>query len=184
MALKIIAFSGSLRKESYTTMLVKVLGENAPKEVELELIPIGDLPLFNQDLEENLPETVKELHRKIEAADAILFATPEYNRSYSPVLKNAIDWGSRPQGANKWDKKPAAVVGCSPYSLGAFGAVNHLRQVLLYVNTYTMQQPEFYLSEIGKKIDESGKITDKATQKFVTDFWTAFHSWIQNFVKK
>lgn len=129
MPLQMIAFSGSLRKDSYTTRLLRTFRKQAPAEVEMTIIEIGNLPLFNEDLEGNLPAPVKELHSVIEKADGVIFATPEYNRSYSPVLKNAIDWGSRPEGKNKWAGKPVAPLGCSPYSLGGFGAVNHLRQV-------------------------------------------------------
>ncbi|RZJ68245.1 MAG: NADPH-dependent oxidoreductase [Flavobacterium sp.] len=179
---RIIAFSGSLRKESYTTQLLRAFAKVTPKNVEFEIIDISDLPFINQDLEENLPTSVKNLHKAIKSADAVLFATPEYNRSYSPVVKNAIDWGSRPQGKNAWDGKPAAVIGCSPYSLGGFGAVNHLRQVMLYVNLATMQQPEFYLSFADDKMDKDDNITDKETQKFVGDFWKAFLEWTVRFV--
>ncbi len=183
MKLNIIAFSGSLRKESYTTKLIKAFQKSAPDGITVEIIDISNLPFINEDLENDLPQTVKDLHEKIKNADAILLATPEYNRSYSPVLKNAIDWGSRPEGTNMWDAKPAAVIGCSPYSLGGFGAVNHLRQVMLYVNLYTMQQPEFYLSNITDSMDEKGNITKPETQKFIDDFWQAFVKWIEKFIQ-
>ena len=179
MGIKIAAFSGSLRKESYTTKLVKAFQKSAPEGVTLELINIGDLPFINEDLEADLPQAVKDLHKSIEGADAILFATPEYNRSYSPVLKNAIDWGSRREGTNPWDAKPAGVIGCSPYRHGGFGAVNHLRQVMLYVNLYTMQQPEFYLEEIGDMLDENGNVNNPRTQKYIDTFWNAFVLWIK-----
>lgn len=176
---KIIAFSGSLREASYTTKLIKAFQKSAPEGITVDIIDISSLPFINEDLENDLPQNVKDLHGKIKNADAILFATPEYNRSYSPVLKNAIDWGSRAEGKNVWDAKPAGVIGCSPYSLGGFGAVNHLRQVMLYVNLQTMQQPEFYLPEIASKMDENGNIIDLKTQKFIDDFWTAFEQWIK-----
>ena len=147
---QIIAFSGSLRKESYTTKLIKAFQKSAPAGITVEIIDISNLPFINEDLENDLPQAVKDLHEKIKKADAVLLATPEYNRSYSPVLKNAIDWGSRPDGKNSWDGKPADVIGCSPYRHGGFGAVNHLRQVMTYVNMLTMQQPEFYLEEIAE----------------------------------
>ncbi|MEP6556571.1 MAG: NAD(P)H-dependent oxidoreductase [Ferruginibacter sp.] len=182
MRVKVIAFSGSLRKESYTTKLIKAFQKSAPADITVELIDISKLPFINEDLETDLPQTIKDLHSKIKSADAILFATPEYNRSYSPVLKNAIDWGSRPEGKNMWDKKPAGVIGCSPYSLGGFGAVNHLRQVMLYVNLQTMQQPEFYLAEIANSMDDKGNINKKETQDFIDTFWTAFEQWIKNFI--
>src|ERR1700761_4175209 len=116
MSIKVAAFSGSLRKESFNTKLVKAFQTLAPSGVTVNIIDISRLPLINEDLEASLPLAVSELHGSIEAADAILLATPEYNRSYSPVLKNALDWGSRPEGKNKWAKKPVAVIGCTPYA--------------------------------------------------------------------
>lgn len=178
----IIAFSGSLRKGSYTTKLIKAFQKNAPNGITVDIIDISNLPFINEDLESNLPQAVKGLHEKIKEANAILLATPEYNRSYSPVLKNAIDWGSRPDGKNMWDGKPAAVIGCSPYRHGGFGAVNHLRQVMMYVNMLTMQQPEFYLEEVADVLDENGNINNDRTQKYIDDFWTEFVKWIENFI--
>lgn len=138
----------------------------------------GDLPLINQDLEANLPESVVSLHKSIESADAVLLATPEFNRSYSPVLKNALDWGSRPQGENKWNKKPALVIGASPHALGAFGAQHHLRQVLVYINMYPLQQPEFYLSKAAEKFNDAGELTDANTKKLIEKLWDTFVPWI------
>jgi len=178
MSIIVSAFSGSLRKESFTTKLVKAFQRLAPGGVDLELVDISQLPLINQDLEENLPQTVKNLHRSIERANAILLATPEYNRSYSPVIKNALDWGSRPAGQNKWKRKPAAVVGCTPYALGAFGAQHHLRQVLVYLDMYALQQPEFYLAGVAEKFDERGELTDQKTREKIAEFWTEFVAWI------
>lgn len=129
-------------------------------------------------MEENLPQTVADLHKNIERADAVLLATPEYNRSYSPVLKNALDWGSRPEGKNKWDQKPVAVVGCTPYALGTFGAQNHLRQVLTYLNMYTLQQPEFYLGKAAEKFNAAGELIDQPTRKKISELWDAFVPWI------
>jgi chromate reductase, NAD(P)H dehydrogenase (quinone) len=175
----VIAFSGSLRKESFTTKLVKAFQKFAPSSIALTLVDISGLPMINQDLEADLPQSVRELHDHIRSADAVLFATPEYNRSYSPVVKNAIDWGSRPLGNNLWDGKPAAVIGCSPYNLGGFGAVNHLRQVMMYVNLAPMQQPEFYLSQAADVLGEDGEVSDEETQKHITEFWKAFDIWIK-----
>lgn len=179
MSLIVAAFSGSLRKESYTTKLVKAFRQSAPAEVTVDLIDISQLPFINEDLETNLPPSVKALHAAIERADAILLATPEYNRSYSPVLKNALDWGSRPEGKNKWDAKPVAVIGCTPYALGAFGAQNHLRQVLTYLNMYPLQQPEFYLGKVAEKFNERGELTDEHTREKIAELWTAFIQWIR-----
>jgi chromate reductase len=179
MNITVAAFSGSLRKESYTTKLVKAFQKQAPEGVEVKLIDISQLPFINQDLEDDLPLAVKQLHQSVAGADAILLASPEYNRSYSPVLKNALDWGSRPQGQNAWAKKPAAVIGCTPYALGAFGAVHHLRQVLTYLDIYTLQQPEFYLGTAGDKFNEQGELTDQQTITMIHDFWKAFTLWIK-----
>jgi chromate reductase len=178
MAITVAAFSGSLRKESFNTKLVRAFQQLAPQGVSVNIIPIGDLPHINEDLEADLPASVIALHKSIESAQAILLATPEYNRSYSPVLKNALDWGSRPQGKNKWNKKPALVVGASPYALGAFGAQHHLRQVLVYINMYPLQQPEFYLSKAGEKFNEAGELTDEDTRKLIGKVWNEFVQWI------
>jgi len=178
MSILVSAFSGSLRAQSYTTKLVRAFQRLAPKGVTVELVEIGQLPLINEDLEGNLPPSVTNLHASIERADAILLATPEYNRSYSPVLKNALDWGSRPEGKNKWDKKPAAVVGCTPYALGAFGAQNHLRQVLTYLNMYPIQQPEFYLGKAAEKFNDAGELIDPATHQKIVELWSVFVAWI------
>jgi chromate reductase, NAD(P)H dehydrogenase (quinone) len=183
MEIKVVAFSGSLRKESYTTKLIKAFQKSAPTDITVDIIDIGNLPFINEDLENDLPQVVKDLHEKITSADAILLATPEYNRSYSPVLKNAIDWGSRPEGKNMWDAKPAGAIGCSTYRHGGFGAVNHLRQVMMYVNMLTMQQPEFYLEEIADVLDEKGNINDRKTQEYIDTFWTAFEQWIKKLIQ-
>jgi chromate reductase len=178
MSIIVAAFSGSLRRESYTTKLVKAFREAAPANVTVNIVDIGRLPLLNEDLEKKLPPSVKDLHRAIKRADAVLLATPEYNRSYSPVLKNALDWGSRPEGKNKWNAKPVAVVGCTPYALGAFGAQNHLRQVVMYLNMYPLQQPEFYLGKVVDKFNKQGVLIDETTRQKIEQFWAAFVVWI------
>jgi chromate reductase len=177
MTISVAAFSGSLRAQSYNTKLVRAFQKLAPGDVKVEIIDIGHLPLFNEDLENPLPQTVRSLHASIDGADAVLLATPEYNRSYSPVLKNALDWGSRPQGQNKWAHKPVAVVGCTPYSLGAFGAQNHLRQVLMYLDMSPLQQPEFYLANAGEKFDAQGDLSDEDTKRRIHELWAALIKW-------
>jgi chromate reductase, NAD(P)H dehydrogenase (quinone) len=179
MSIRVAAFSGSLRRESYTTKLIKAFQKLAPATVKVKIVEIGTLPLLNQDLESDLPESVQKLHDEIEGADAILLATPEYNRSYSPVLKNALDWGSRPEGKNKWKGKPAAVTGCTPYNLGAFGAQHHLRQVLVYLDMPTLQQPEFYLDKAGNKFNAQGELADESTRKQIGELWATFVPWIE-----
>ena len=177
--MNVIALSGSLRKESYTTKLIRAFQTYAPANTTVTLLDISQLPLINEDLEAQLPEAVQSLHRAIKQADGVLFATPEYNRSYSPVLKNAIDWGSRPDGENTWDGLPAAVVGATLYNLGTFGAQQHLRQVLMYLNMPTLQQPEFYLEHAAEKFNETGELTDTHTKEKIEELWTAFVPWIQ-----
>jgi chromate reductase len=178
-SINIIALSGSLRKTSYTTKLANAFIKAAPVGVGVELLDISRLPLINEDLEADLPEPVRVLREQVQGADAVLLATPEYNRSYTPVLKNALDWASRPSGYNRWDGKPAAIVGCSPFTLGGFGAVHHLRQVLVYLNMPTMQQPEFYLQLIADKMNDKGDITDQSTHEHIDKFWRAFVTWIR-----
>lgn len=181
MSTNVAAFSGSLRMESFTTKLVKAFRDRAPDGVSVRIVNIGGLPLLNEDLEKDLPPPIRQLHECIEHADAILLATPEYNRSFSPVLKNALDWGSRPAGQNKWKNKPTAVIGCTPYSLGAFGAQNHLRQVLTYLDMPTLQQPEFYLGKVAEKFNPAGELIDPATGKKIAELWDAFVAWIKKF---
>ena len=171
---KIAALCGSLRAESYNRKLLRAFQKLAPGNVVMRTLEIGELPLMNEDLEANLPKKVQELHSGIQWADAILLITPEYNRSFSPAIKNALDWGSRPAGKNSWDGKTVAVAGCTPYALGAFGAQNHLRQVLMYLNMRPLQQPEFYLSGAADKFDMKGELTDETTMKKIQDLWTAF----------
>jgi chromate reductase len=177
MSISVAAFSGSLRAQSYNTKLVRAFQKLAPADVKVEIVDISRLPLFNEDLEKSLPQSVLDLHASIDAANAIILATPEYNRSYSSALKNALDWGSRPQGQNKWAHKPAAVIGCTPYSLGAFGAQNHLRQVLMYLDMYPLQQPEFYLSNAAEKFDAQGDLTDADTKRRILELWAALIKW-------
>lgn len=175
----VIVLSGSLRQDSYTTKLAHAFIKAAPPGMNGELVDISQLPLINEDLEADLPEPVRELREQVRQADAVLLVTPEYNRSYTPAMKNALDWASRPSGQNCWDGKPAAIAGCTPFSLGAFGAQHHLRQVLTYLNMPTMQQPEFYLQHVADKMDGQGTITDQSTQEHIEKFWNAFASWIR-----
>lgn len=177
--MKVIAISGSLRKESYTTKLLKAFQKRAPAGVVVDIFDISKLPMINEDLEADLPQTVKDLHAAIKDADAALFATPEYNRSYSPAIKNAIDWGSRPDGENAWESMPAGVVGATLYNLGAFGAQQHLRQVLMYLDMPTLQQPEFYLEKAASKFNPDGALTDLHTKEKIDEFWAAFVTWIE-----
>jgi chromate reductase len=142
---KVAVFVGSLRKGSFNRMAAKALAALAPVELQLEIVDIGQLPLYNQDYDDAPPSQWVELRGKIKAADAVLFVTPEYNRSVPGVLKNALDVGSRPYGHSAWDRKPAAVVSVSPGAIGGFGANHHLRKSLVFLNVPTMPQPEAYI---------------------------------------
>ncbi|WP_266204768.1 NADPH-dependent FMN reductase [Pontibacter kalidii] len=181
---KIAVFVGSLRKESLNLKTAKALMALAPESLSLELVSIGELPLFNEDLEETPPREWEDFRAKIRAADGLLFVTPEYNRSVPGVLKNAIDVGSRPYGENSWDGKPGAVVSVSPGSISGFGANHHLRQSLVFVNVPAMAQPEAYLGDAASLFDESGNLTNDSTKDFLKSFMEAFAKWVDTNTKK
>lgn len=176
--MKILTLVGGISKNSINKKLFNAVKELAPKEVEIDTYAIETLPFFTQDLENDPPEIVRKYKEKIKSADAILFITPEYNRSFPGVLKNAIDWGSRPHGQNLWNKKTGAVMGCSIGNIGTFGAQHHLRQVMAYLNMNTMGQPEFYFNG-SKSFDEQGHLTDEITKKLIKDYWEAFLKYIK-----
>ena len=169
---------GSLRKESYNLKLAKALTTLAPAELSLNLIPIGALPLFNQDLESTPPDAWVEFRDRIRPASGVLFITPEYNRSVPGVLKNAIDVGSRPPGKSVWNKKPGAIISASPGQLGAFGANHHLRQCLVSLNVPLLQQPEAYLGGVAQMFDDNGALVEKP-RELMTKFITAYASWVE-----
>jgi chromate reductase, NAD(P)H dehydrogenase (quinone) len=169
---------GSLRKGSYNRMVAKALCGLAPG-LDCEIVEIGQLPLYNQDLDDEPPREWVDFRDRIRAADAVLFVTPEYNRSVPGVLKNAIDVGSRPYGHSAWAKKPAAVVSVSPGALGAFGANHHLRQSLVFLDMPTMQQPEAYIGGASKLVDEQGGIAKEETREFLRKIMQSFAAWIE-----
>jgi chromate reductase len=170
---------GSLRKASLNGMLANTLMSLAPPSMKLEIVEIGQLPFFNQDLESgSQPAQWTAFRQRVKAADAVLFVTPEYNRSVPAALKNALDVGSRPYGSSVWDRKPAAIISASPSAIGAFGANHHLRQSLVFLNVPTMQQPEAYLSHADKLFDEQGKLVNDGTRKFLQGFMQAFAKWV------
>jgi len=169
---------GSLRKESFTRKIAKALIELAPKSMKMEIVEIGNLPLYNADYESDPPVVVADFKKKIAGADAVLFATPEYNRSVPGVLKNAIDVGSRPYGKSAWEGKPAAIVSVSPGAIGAFGANHHLRQSLVFLNMPAMQQPEAYVGSVASLLDDKGALLKPETREFLAKFLQAFEKWI------
>ena len=161
--IKILGIVGSLRKDSYNHFALKAAQELLPAGVALNLIELHGIPLFNQDLETKMPAAVAELKRQILAADAILFATPEYNYSVAGVLKNAIDWASRPYGESAWTGKPAALMGASTGSLGTARAQYHLRQMLVTLDMPVVNQPEVMIDNAAQRFDQGGKLTDEPT---------------------
>jgi chromate reductase len=178
-SMNVCVLVGSLRKASFNRMLANTLISLAPSSLKLEIVEIGQLPLYNEDLETAAaPAPWTAFRQRIKAADAVLFVTPEYNRSVPAVLKNALDVGSRPYGGSVWDCKPGAVVSSSPGAIAAFGANHHLRQSLVFLNVPAMQQPEAYISHVDKLFDEHGKLVNEGTGKFLQALMQAFATWI------
>ena len=169
---------GSLRKASFSRRLALAMAELAPASLKLQIVEIGDLPLFNQDHEADPVPAVAEFKRRIAAADAVLFVTPEYNRSVPGVLKNALDVASRPYGQSAWNGKPGAVVSNSPGAISGFGANHHLRQSLVFLNVPTRAQPEAYIGKVDKMLGADGKLTDASTRAFLQNFLEKFAEWI------
>ncbi|WP_025128337.1 NADPH-dependent FMN reductase [Pseudomonas sp. PH1b] len=175
---KVAVLVGSLRKQSLNRKVALALAELAPANLQLNIVEIGDLPFYNEDIEATPPAAYTHFREQISAADAVLFVTPEYNRSVPAVLKNAIDVGSRPYGKSAWGGKPGAVISVSPGAIGGFGANHHLRQSLVFLNVPCMQQPEAYLGGAGSAFDESGKLSE-ATRPFLQGFINAYGQWVE-----
>ncbi len=176
---------GSLRKDSWARKVAKAIAALAPPSLRLEIVEIRDLPLYDQDADgENPPAPWVAFRRRIQAADAVLFVTPEYNRSVPGALKNAIDVASRPYGRSAWDGKPGAIASVSPGAYGAFGANHHLRQSLVFLNVPTMQQPETYLGNVASLLDGEGNPADEHTREHLRKFASAFAAWIETTAKR
>jgi len=171
---------GSLRKASFSRKIALALETLAPDDLKLDIIEIGDLPHYNQDLDEDTapPAAWTVFREKVAPYTAVLFVTPEYNRSVPGVLKNALDVGSRPYGHSVWSGKPGAVVSVSPGAISGFGANHHLRQSLVFLDVPTLQQPEAYIGHVNTLLDEDGKLINEGTEKFLAGFMTKFASWI------
>jgi len=171
---------GSLRKESFNRKMSNALIGMAPPSLALEIVEIRNLPLYNQDDDANPPAASAAFRARIQQADAVLFVTPEYNRSVPGVLKNAIDIASRPYGKSAWNGKPAAVISVSPGAIGAFGANHHLRQSLVFLNMPALQQPEAYIGAAAGLFDDQGKLVNDSTRDFLKKFLDAFVAWIEH----
>ncbi|MXP41150.1 ACP phosphodiesterase [Altererythrobacter soli] len=170
---------GSLRKDSVNRKAALALAKLAPAHLALNIVEIGDLALYDEDVEAaGTPEPWARFREEIRASDAVLFVTPEYNRSVPGALKNAIDVGSRPYGKAAWSGKPAAIMSLSPGALGAFGANHHLRQSLVFLNMPVLQQPEAYVGGAFTLFDETGELVEESTRTFFAGFIRAFADWI------
>ena len=177
--LDVAVFVGSLRRDSFSRKVANALAALAPAPLKLEIVAIGDLPLYDQDLDGTAaPPSWLTFRSRVKAAHAVLFVTPEYNRSVPAALKNAIDVGSRPYGQSAWNGKPGAVVSVSPGALGAFGANHHLRQSLVFLNVPAMQQPEAYVGGAAALFDGDGRLVNDGTREFFVKFTQAFAAWI------
>ena len=170
---------GSLRKESLNRKMAKALIALAPPALKLEIVEISQLPLYNQDDEGAPSPQVRTFRQRIQSADAILFVTPEYNRTVPGGLKNAIDVASRPYGKSAWTGKPTAVVSVSPGALGAFGANHCLRQSFVFLNMPAMQQPEAYIGNAAQLFNDNGELVNESTREFMGKFLQAFAAWIE-----
>lgn len=173
-------FVGSLREGSFSRIIANYVSSLAPEEFKLQTIELGDLALYNQDLDDhgNPPEAWTKFREEVKPLDGFLFVTPEYNRSVPAVLKNALDVGSRPYGESVWDGKAGGIISVSPGALSAFGANHHLRQSMVFLNVLTLQQPEAYIGNVTSVLDEKGEVVNEKTKAFLQNYMDAFVKWV------
>jgi chromate reductase len=175
--LKVLGISGSLRKGSYNTAALRAAQELAPAGVTIDIFDLAPIPIYNEDVKAaGFPAPVQELRQRIAAADALLIATPEYNYSMSGVLKNAIDWASRPPN-HPFSDKPVAIMGASPGVTGTARAQYHLRQVCVFLDMHFVNKPEVMIGAAATKFDAEGRLTDETTRGFVRDLVAALAAW-------
>lgn len=175
--IRILGIAGSLRQASYNRSVLRAATELVPDGATLNIFELDGIPGFNQDDDQNPPAKVAEFKRLIREADAILFVTPEYNYSIPGVLKNAIDWASRPYGDNAFDGKPAAIMGASVSSIATARAQYHLRQMMVFLNMFPVNQPEVMIGNCGDKFDEQGNLTDETTKKHIRQQLESLVAW-------
>ncbi len=178
MTQHVLGFAGSLRKKSYNRMLLQEAMKLAPLQMEIEVFDLSQIPLFNEDLSSPLPKPVIDFKNKIKKADGILIVTPEYNYSIPGVLKNAMDWASRPSGQNSFDDKPVAVMGSTPFMLGSSRAQYHLRQTFVFLNMHQLNKPEVMVPFVAEKFNEKGELVDEKTKEKIKEALQAFSIWI------
>ncbi|MBZ8131704.1 NADPH-dependent FMN reductase [Afifella sp. IM 167] len=169
---------GSLRRASLNRKFAEAIDKLAGERLTFKFVEIGDLPLYNEDLWENPPEAVLRMKREVEAADAVLFVTPEYNRSYTPAIMNALNWGSRPWGQNSWEAKPAAIIGTSPGAIGAAVGQNALKGIVTVLDMVLMGQPEIYFSYKEEAFDGENNVVAEDTKAFLEKWIDRFAGWI------
>ncbi len=175
--LTILGIAGSLRKDSYNRAALRAAQQLAPADAQVEVFELDGIPPFSEDIEREPPAKVTEFKEKIRAADAILFVTPEYNYSIPGVLKNAIDWASRPYGDSAWEGKPAAVMGASVGILGTARAQYHLRQVFVFLDIHAINRPEVMISNASQRFDEQGNLTDEKTKELIGQLLKNLSDW-------
>jgi chromate reductase len=182
-AVRILGIAGSLRKKSYNRAALAAAGQLLPPDATLEVFELDGLPGFSEDAEQSPPTVVVELKRQIRAADAILFVTPEYNYSIPGVLKNAIDWASRPYGDSAWSGKPAAIMGASIGTIGTARAQYHLRQIMVFLNMFPINQPEVMIGNASQRFDTEGNLTDESTRDHIRKLVENLVTWTRRLRK-
>ena len=175
--IRILGIAGSLRRDSYNRATLRAAIELAPEDASIDIFELDGIPGFNQDEEQNPPAKVVELKRRIREADAILFVTPEYNYSVPGVLKNAIDWASRPYGDSAWNGKPAAIMGASVGTIGTARAQYHLRQMMVFLNMFPVNQPEVMIGNASEQFDAQGNLTNDVAKQFIRQLLQSLLDW-------
>jgi chromate reductase len=183
-SLKVLAIAGSLRKGSYNKSLVRAAVELKPDNIAIEVFDLEGIPSYNADLDNQIPQIVVEFKNKIQAADALLIATPEYNYSISGVLKNAIDWASRPSVGNPLEGKPVAIMSASTGRFGGARAQYHLRQTFVFLNMHPVNKPEIMVPDAVHNFDENGRLTNETTRKLIVQLLEALASWTKQLSNK
>jgi chromate reductase len=174
---RILGIAGSLRRESYNRAALHAATQLVPEDATLDIFELEGIPGFNQDDEQHPPVKVVELKRRIREADAVLIVTPEYNYSVPGVLKNAIDWASRPYGDSAWSGKPAAIMGASMGTIGTARAQYHLRQMFVFLNMFPINQPEVMIGNAAERFDAQGNLTDETTKDFIRQLLRNLVDW-------
>ena len=182
-ARRVAVLVGSLRREAFSRRVANALKLLQPPTLNLEIVEIAQLPLYNQDDESAPPQSWTEFRERIRGYDAVIFVTPEYNRSIPGALKNALDVGSRPYGKSAWEGKPCGVVSTSPGAIGGFGAHHHLRQCLVFLDMPVMQQPEMYFGGVDKLVDAEGRVVNDKTRELLVKFLQGFGTWIERNIR-